>query len=321
MNNLKVFACNSAEEFAEKVCDQIGIEVGKKECFKFKNDNTFVKILETVREDDVFIFQTTLPPVDERIMELLITIMAMKMASAKRVTAVVPYYPYARSDKKDQPRVPITAKLVADLMVKAGADRVLTCDLHNPAIQGFIEVPSDQLRAKDILTGHFRKMINGNVSNYVVVATDAGSSKNAYKYARRLGTEIALVDKQRYGNDDKAIASHVIGNVKDKICIIFDDEIDTGGSMMEAVRVLEENGAKEVYACCTHGVLSADAVEKIKKSSLKELVITNTVPLPKEKQIDKIKVLDIAPLFGKAILKIHNGEAVGDLFEDKKMEF
>ncbi len=321
MNNLKIFACNSAEDFAQKVCDQIGIELGKKEAFKFKNDNTFVKILETVREDDVFVIQTIKPPVDERVMELLITIDALKRASARRITAVVPYYPYARSDKKDQPRIPITSKLVADMIVKAGADRVLTCDLHNPAIQGFIEVPSDQLRAKDILTGYFRNMIDGKVNDYVVVATDAGSSKNAYKYARRLGTEIALVDKQRFGNDDKAIASHVIGDVDGKTCIIFDDEIDTGGSMMEAVRVLEENGAKDIYACCTHGVLSADAVEKVKKSGLKELVITNTVPLPDEKKIDKIKVLDIAPLFGKAILKIHNGEAVGDLFEDKKMEF
>ncbi len=321
MNKLKVFACNSAEDFAQRVCNQIGIELGKKEAFKFKNDNTFVKILETVREDDVFVFQTTQPPVDERIMELLITIDALKRASPRRITAVVPYYPYARSDKKDQPRIPITAKLIADLLVVAGADRVLACDLHNPAIQGFIDAPSDQLRAKDVLTGYFRPMVKDHTDEFVVVATDAGSSKNAYKYARRLGTEIALIDKQRFGNDDKAIASHVIGDVKEKTCIIFDDEIDTGGSMMEAVRVLKENGAKEIYAACTHGVLSGDAIEKIKDPSLKELVITNTIPLPKEKQLDKIKVLDIAPLFGKAILKIHNGEGLGELFEDKKMEF
>ena len=321
MNKLKVFACNSAEDFAQKVCNQIGVELGKKEAFKFKNDNTFVKILETVREDDVFVFQTTQPPVDERIMELLITIDALKRASPRRITAVVPYYPYARSDKKDQPRIPITAKLVADLLVVAGADRVLTCDLHNPAIQGFIDAPSDQLRAKDVLTSYFKPMVKDHTDDYVVVATDAGSSKNAYKYARRLGTEIALIDKQRFGNDDKAIASHVIGNVKDKTCIIFDDEIDTGGSMMEAVRVLKDNGAKDIYAACTHGVLSGDAIEKIKDPSLKELVITNTIPLTKDKQLDKIKVLDIAPLFGKAILKIHNGEGLGELFEDKKMEF
>ena len=294
---------------------------GKKEAFKFKNDNTFVKILETVREDDVYVIQTIKPPIDERVMELLITIDALKRASARRITAVVPYFPYARSDKKDQPRIPITAKLVADMMVKAGANRVLTCDMHNPAIQGYIEVPSDQLRAKDILTDYFRPMISDNKENYVVVAVDAGSSKNAYKYAKRLGTEIALIDKRRDGNDDRAIATHIIGDVKGRICIIFDDEIDTAGSIMEAVRVLEENGAKEVRAACTHGVLSGEAIDRIKNSNLKELVITNTVPLPEEKQLDKIKVLDIAPLFGKAIRNIHFGTGVGELFEDHKMEF
>ena len=321
MNNLKIFACNTAEDFAQRVCNEIGVKLGKKEAFKFKNDNTFVRILETVREDDVFVFQTIQPPVDERVMELLITLDALKRASPRRITAVVPYYPYARSDKKDQPRIPITSKLVADLLVTAGADRVLTCDLHNPAIQGFIEAPSDHLRAKDLLTGYFKPLVKDHVEDFVVVATDAGSSKNAYKYARRLGTQIALVDKRRDGNDDKAIAGHVVGEVNGKTCIIFDDEIDIAGSMMEAVRVLKENGAGDVYDACTHGVLSADAIEKIKDPSLKELVITNTIPLTEEKKIDKIKVLDIAPLFGKAILKIHRGEAIGDLFEDHKMEF
>ncbi len=320
MNNLKIFACNSSEDFAKNVCEELGIRLGKKEVMKFKNDNTFVRILEPVREDDVFVFQTTLPPVNERIMELLITIDALKRASAKRITAVLPYYIYARSDKKDQPRIPITAKLVADILVKAGADRVLTCDLHNPAIQGFIEVPTDHLKAKDILTAYFRPLAQKLGSEMVVVATDAGSSKNAYKYARRLGTEIALIDKRRNGNDDKAVASHIIGDVKGKTCVIFDDEIDTGGSMLEAVRMLTENGAKEVYAACTHAVLSANAVEKIAKSNLKEVVVTNTIPLIPEKRIDKIKVLDIAPLFGKAIHKIHTGESVGDLFEDHDME-
>ena len=176
MNNLKIFACRSAEDFAQKICDEVGVELGQKEAFKFKNDNTFVKILETVREDDIFVVQTVQPPVDERIMELLITLDALKRASPRRITAVVPYYPYARSDKKDQPRVPISAKLVADLLVTAGADRVLACDLHNPAIQGFIEAPSDQLKAKDILTNYFRPMVSQDVNNYVVVASDAGSS-------------------------------------------------------------------------------------------------------------------------------------------------
>lgn len=318
MNNLKIFACNSAEKFASEVCSHIGLQLGKKEAFKFKNDNTFVKILETVRDDDVFVFQTTLPPVDERIMELLITVDALRRASARRITVVLPYYPYSRSDKKDQPRVPITAKLVADILVAAGVDRVLTCDLHNPAIQGFLSVPSDQLKAKYLLINYFKDIPKENM---VVVATDAGSSKKAYKYAQELNTTMALLDKRRDGNDDKAIASHFIGDVKNKICVIFDDEIDTAGSMMEAVKALKENGAKEIYAACTHGVLSGPAIDRIKESDLKELVITNTIPLPKEKQCNKIKVVSIAPLFAQAVMRIHMGQGIGELFDDNKMEF
>ncbi len=275
--------------------------------------------METVREDDVFVVQTMKPPVDERIMELLITIDALKRASARRITAVLPYYPYSRSDKKDQPRIPITAKLVSDLIVKAGADRILTCDLHNGAIQGFIEVPSDQLKAKDILTEYFKDI--ANKQDTVIVATDAGSTKKAYKFAEELNTSIAMIDKRREGNDDRAIASHVIGEVKGKVCIIFDDEIDTGGSVVETIRALKENGASKIYAACTHGVLSGPAIERIKCADIEELVITNTVPVPPEKMTDCIKILDIAPLFGKAILNIHNGRGIGELFKDKKMEF
>lgn len=277
-----------------------------------------MKILETVREDDVYIVQTTLPPVDERIMELLITIDALKRASAKRITVVLPYYPYSRSDKKDQPRVPITARLIADMLTVAGSSRVLTCDLHNNAIQGFFSIPTDQLKAKDLLTNYFRPMANKNM---VVVATDAGSSKKAYKYAEELNTDIALLDKRREGNNDKAVAAHFIGEVNDRTCVIFDDEIDTAGSMMEAVKALKDNGAKEIYAACTHGVLSGPAIERIMASEIKELVITNTIPLVKEKECKKIKVLDIAPLFAQAIMRIHTGQAIGELFEDKKMEF
>ena len=318
MNNLKIFACNSAEEFASEVCSHIGLQLGKKEAFKFKNDNTFVKILETVRDDDVFVFQTTLPPVDERIMELLITVDALKRASARRITVVLPYYPYSRSDKKDQPRVPITARLVANILEAAGVDRVLTCDLHNPAIQGFLSIPSDQLKAKYLLIDYFKDIPKDNM---VVVATDAGSSKKAYKYAQELNTTMALLDKRRDGNDDKAIASHFIGDVKDKICVIFDDEIDTAGSMMEAVNALKENGAKEIYAACTHGVLSGPAIERIKSSDLKEVVITNTIPLLPEKKCNKIKIISIAPLFAQAVMRIHMGQGIGELFSDNKMEF
>lgn len=318
MNNLKVFACTTAESFAQDVCKELGINLGQKEAFKFKNDNTFVKILETVREDDVYVIQTTIPPVDERIMELLITIDALKRASAKRITVVLPYFPYSRSDKKDQPRIAITAKLVADILVTAGANRVLTCDLHNPAIQGFLSIPSDQLKAKDLLVKNF---VDIPKEDLVIVATDAGSSKKAYKYAKELDATIALLDKRRDDNSDTAIATHFIGEVKNKTCVIFDDEIDTAGSMMEAVKALEENGAKEIYAACTHGILSGPAIQRIESSALKELIITDTVPLTKEKQSKKIKVVSIAPLFAKAIMKIHLGQGVGELFEDKKMEF
>jgi ribose-phosphate pyrophosphokinase len=280
-----------------------------------------VKILETVREDDVFVIQSMQPPINERIMELLITLDALKRASAKRITVVLPYYPYSRSDKKDQPRVPITAKLVADLLVTAGADRVLTCDLHNAAIQGFLDIPSDQLKAKDLLVEYFEPIAKENEGNVVVVATDAGSSKKAYKYAQKLNTKIALIDKRRDGNDDKAIATNVIGDVTGKICMIFDDEIDTAGSIVETINVLNENGAMKIYAACTHGVLSGPAIERIQSTNVEKVIVTNTIPLTEEKKIEKIEVLDIAPLFGKAILKIHNGEGVGELFEDKKMEF
>ena len=319
MNNLKIFACNSAEEFAEKVCKELGVELGKKEAFKFKNDNTFVKILETVRDDDVFVIQTTTPPVDERIMELLITVDALRRASPRRITVVVPYYPYSRSDKKDQPRVPITAKLVADMIVTAGADRVLTCDLHNPAIQGYLDIPSDQLKAKDIFVEYFRSI--AECGNVTVVATDAGSTKKAYKYAGALNAEMAMLDKRREGNDDRAIASHVIGNVEGRTCLIFDDEVDTAGSLVETVNALKKHGAADIYAACTHAVLSGPAIERIQAADFKELVVTNTIPLSDKKKIDKIKVLDIAPLFGRAIKKIHDGEGVGELFTDKKMEF
>lgn len=294
---------------------------GKRESFKFKNDNTFVKILETVREDDVFVIQTMGTSVDEKIMELLITLDALKRASPKRITVVLPYYPYSRSDKKDQPRVPITAKLIADLLVTAGADRILTCDLHNSAIQGFINVPSDQLKAKDLLVSYFEPIAESDKGNVTVVATDAGSSKKAYKYAQKLGTNIALVDKRRDGNDDRAIATNIIGEVTGRTCLIFDDEIDTAGSIVETISVLNKNGAKQIYAACTHGVLSGPAIERIQSTNVKEVVITNTIPLTEEKRIDKIKVLDIAPLFGRAICKIHTGEGIGELFEDKKMEF
>lgn len=311
MDELKVFGCNSSKEFAKEVCDNLGIPLGQSEAFKFDNDNTFVKILETVRGDDVFIIQSSVPPVDEGLMELLITIDALKRASAKRITAVLPYYPYARSDKKDQPRIAITSKLVADLLATSGANRVLTSDLHATQILGFFNIPADQLIFADILADYFRKM---NHDDLVVVATDAGSSKKAYKYATRLNAPIAMLDKRRLGNSQETLIENIVGDVEGKTCVIFDDEIDRGSSIMNAVHVLEEYNAKEIYAACTHGVLSGPAVERIASSSIKELVITNTIPLKPEKKIDKIKVLTVAPTFAEAIKRIHEGHSMGEMF-------
>ena len=313
MEKLKVFACSdSAEQFTKEVCDFLKIEEGKINRMKFKNDNNFVQILETVRDKDVFLVQTTKPPVNERIMELLITIDAVKRASAKRITVVLPYYIYSRSDKKDQPRIPVTAKLFAQLIEAAGANRVLTCDLHNKAIQAYFNINCDVLTGQSLLQNYFDEK---KLENIVVVATDAGSSKKAYKYAQHFKCPIALVDKRRDGNDDRAIASSVIGEIKDKNALIFDDEIDTAGSIIETVEVIKKAGAKDIYVGCTHGILSGPAIDRIKQSDVKEVVMTNTVPLSKKKRIDKIVVVSISELFGEAIKRIHDESSIGELFE------
>lgn len=311
MENIKIFACKSAEKFTKEICDYLNLPMGQMDIFKFKNDNTFVQIKETVREQDIYIVQTTTPPVNERVMELLIAIDAFKRASAKNINVILPYYIYSRSDKKDQPRIPVTAKLMQQLLEAAGATRVITCDLHNPAIQAYFNINCDRLSAQNILQKYFKEK---NLQNMVIVATDAGSSKKAYKYSEYFGCPIALIDKRRAGNDDNAIATTVIGEVENKEAIIFDDEVDTAGSLIETARILERFHAKEIYAGCTHGVLSADAVKRIEASPIKELVITNTIPLPDEKKSDKIKVLTIAPLFAEAIKRLNEARPLGELY-------
>lgn len=312
MENIKIFACKGAEKFTKEICDYLDLPMGEMDILKFKNDNTFVQIKETVREQDVYIVQTTTPPVNERVMELLIAIDAFKRAATKSINVVLPYYIYSRSDKKDQPRIPVTAKLMQQLLEAAGATRVITCDLHNPAIQAYFNINCDRLSAQNILQKYFSEK---KLKDMVIVATDAGSSKKAYKYSEYFGCPIALIDKRRTGNDDKAVATTVIGEVKDKQAIIFDDEVDTAGSLIGTARILENFGAKEIYAGCTHGVLSADAVKRIDESPIKELVITNTIPLPKEKENEKIKVLTIAPLFAEAIRRINEAKPLGELFD------
>lgn len=314
MENIKIFACSEyAEPFTKEICDYLDLPMGKINRMKFKNDNNFVQLLETVREQDVYLVQSNTPPVNERIMELLITIDAVKRASAKNINVVLPYYIYSRSDKKDQPRVPITAKLMAKLIEAAGATRVITCDLHNPAIQAYFDkINCDRLSAERLLEKYFE---DKKLDNKVIVATDAGSSKKAYKYSEFFNCPIAMLDKRRDGNNDKAIGTTIIGDVKGKNAIIFDDEIDTAGSMMETVRVLKQFGADAVYAACTHGVLSGPAIERIEKSPIKELVITNTIPLSEDKKINKIKVVSIAPLFAETIKRLNEKRPLGELLK------
>lgn len=311
-NSLKVFTGNAHTELAKAICNHLQIELGKAEVFKFKNDNTFVRILENIRQQDVFIVQPLSVPVNDHIMELLIMIDAAKRASAGRITAVIPYYAYGRTDKKDQPRVPITARLVADLITVAGADRVLTIDLHAGQIQGFFNIPVDELTAMPILVEHFRERVN---KDWTVVAVDVGGSKRARDAAARLRLPLAILEKRRLGNADKTQTMTLIGDVKDRVALIFDDEVDTGGSMVAGATHLMKSGAKEVFACCTHPILSGNAIERIVDSPIKELVVTDTVPVPVDRGNGKLKVLSIAPLLGEAIYRIHNDLSVGAMFQ------
>ena len=309
---LKVFTGNAHPELARAVCDYLGIPLGEAEVFKFRNDNTFVRILENVRQRDVFLIQPMCAPVNDNLMELLIMADAAKRASAGRITAVVPYYAYGRTDKKDQPRVPITARLVADLVTAAGADRVLTVDLHAGQIQGFFNIPVDELTAMPILSRYFTDKA---LEAPVVVAVDIGISKRARDMAARLDVPLAIVEKRRIGNLEQAESLNVIGEVRDCTAILFDDEIDTGGSMLTAVDALYDRGVREVYACCTHAVLSGDAFLDVAQSRIVEMVVTDTVPVPEEKRNGRITVLTVAALLGEAIHRIHSGLSVGAMFE------
>ncbi len=311
-DELKVFTGNTHPSLAHDICDYLGTPLGKIEVFEFANENIFVRILENVRGRDVFVVQPISSPVSKSLMELLIMIDAAKRASAERVTAVIPYYGYSRTDKKDQPRVPITARLVADLITVAGASRVLTLDLHAGQIQGFFNIPVDELTALYILSHHFEEK---KLEDLVVVATDIGISKKARDLAERLNTPLAIVEKRRLGNDDKAETVQIIGNIEDKHALLFDDEIDTGGSLTSAAVTLVEHGARDVYACCTHPILSGPAVERIAKSPLKEVVVTDSVPVPESKRIDKITVLSLASLIGEAIHRIHADLSIGAMFQ------
>jgi len=312
VDELKVFTGNAHPALAEAVCDYLDMPLGKCEVFEFNNENIFVRILENVRQRDTFVIQPFSSPVNKNLVELLIMLDALKRASAGRITAVIPYYAYGRTDKKDQPRVPITARLIADLLTTAGANRVLTVDLHAAQIQGFFSVPVDELTALYLLSRYFGER---GFDDLVVVATDIGISKRARDLAERLNAPLAIMEKRRIGNADQTETLNVIGEVEGRVALTVDDEIDTAGSLVNTVSTLMKRGAREVYACGTHPVFSGQAIQRIASCPVKEVVVTDTLPVTGEKKTGKITVLSIAPLLGEAIKRIHTGQSIGALFE------
>ncbi|MCB5285034.1 MAG: ribose-phosphate pyrophosphokinase [Candidatus Cloacimonetes bacterium] len=312
-SKLKLFTGKANRPLAEEVARFAGVPLADIDLFKFANDESFVKINDNVRGADVFIIQPTCRPVNDNLVDLLIMIDALKRASAQRINCVIPYYAYARSDKKDQPRVPITAKLVADLLTVAGADRVITVDLHAEQIQGFFNIPVDHLYSIPTFARYFQSM---EIDNAVVISPDSGGANRARALAKRLNCGLAIGDKRRTGNDDQAILLNIIGDVAGKTAILFDDIIDTGGSLMKIADVLKNYEVKKIYAACTHGVLSGKAVQNIENSPLEKLFVTNTIPLSAEAtNCSKIVQLSIAEMLAIAIKKIHIEESLSILFK------
>jgi ribose-phosphate pyrophosphokinase len=312
MDELKVFSGTAHPALARAICDYLDIRLGEAEVFEFSNENIFVRILENVRERDVFVVQPICSPVNKSLVELLIMLDAFRRASAGRITAVVPYYGYSRTDKKDQPRVPITARLIADLITTAGANRLLTVDLHAPQIQGFFTIPVDELSARPMLAQHIKEKA---LDDLVVVATDIGISKAARDVAAKLGAPLAIVEKRRVGNVGASETLNIIGEVEGIHALTVDDEIDTAGSLVGVVNALLERGVSKVYACSTHPVFSGPAIQRIAASPVTEVVVADTIPVNGDKKLDKITVLSIASLIGEAIHRIHTGLSVGAMFE------
>jgi len=312
MDRLTVFSGNANPVLAEKIADYLGVKLGDSMVSSFSDGEVRVKIKHNVRGNDIFVIQPVCSPSNDNLMELLVMVDALKRASAGRITAVVPYFGYARQDRKDQPRVPISAKLVANLITVSGADRVLTMDLHAGQIQGFFDIPLDHLLAVKIFVEHINKDID--CSNLIVVSPDVGGIKMARSYAKKLGVPLAIVDKRRI-SAEKTEAMNILGEVEGKDVCIVDDIVATAGSLVEAIEALKKKGAREVYAAITHPVLSGPAIDRLKKSSVNKLFVTDTIPLSKDKLIDKIKVLSVAPLLGEAIKRIHKEVSISVLFD------
>jgi len=310
-DNMKIFAGNANPALAQEICDFLGIGLSVAEVRTFSDGEIFVEIGENVRGGDIFIIQPTCPPVNDSLMELVIMVDAIRRASARRITAVVPYYGYARQDRKVAPRVPITAKVVAEMMMVVGVRRVLAMDLHAGQIQGFFNIPVDHLYAAPVLVKYIREELHDNI---IMVSPDAGGVERTRAYAKRLDADLAIIDKRRE-RANVAQAMNVIGDVRGKKAVLIDDMVDTAGTLCAAADILMKSGASEVYACCSHGVLSGPAIERLEKSQIKQLVITNSVPLRgAAKECGKIKVLSVAPLLGEAIKRIHLDDSVSSLF-------
>jgi ribose-phosphate pyrophosphokinase len=320
---MRIFAGNGNAPLAQLICDRVGVPLGDATIVKFSNENIFVKLNESVREKDVFVVQSlSTPNLSDRIMELLILLDACKRASAGRVTAVIPYYAYGRTDKKDQPRVPITARLLADMIQTAGAHQVLTIDLHAGQIQGFFSIPTDELTAMPLLVRHWA---DKGWDDLIVVSPDVGFAKRARNFAEALGAPLAIAEKRRVqhlgrrdGNHTSPEILNLIGEVKGMRCLIVDDEIATGGSILEVVRLLEREGAREIYAQCVHAVFAANAAERLASSGIVELVTTDTLPLPPEKRWPGLTVLSVSTLIAEVIQRIHSGVSVDTIFQQRK---
>ncbi len=310
-DELRIFAGNSNIALARDICACLDNPLSPVEISRFSNDNLHVQVQDNVRERDVFVVQSFTTPVSDHIMELMIMLDALRSASAQRVTAVIPYYSYARSDKKDAPRISITGRLVADMLHTAGADRVLTMDLHADQVHGFFSVPVDHMTAIPTIAEYFRQ--NYDLTNMVAVATDAGGAKRAGRFSERLGIPMAIIDKRRV-SDTEVHQGQVVGEVRDRDAVIFEDEISTGGTLLATIDTLREAGARSIHAGAVHGVLCGPAVERLRAAPIESIVVTDTVNIPADKHFDKLTVLTVAPLLAAAIERIHSGGSVGELF-------
>lgn len=313
MNDMKIFCGSANPDLANKVCDYLGLSLGRMTMGRFPDGEISCKIDQDVRGRDVFIVQPTSPPVNDNLMELLVMIDSFKRASAERITAVIPYFGYARQDRKDEGRVPITAKLVANLITRAGADRVLTMDLHAPQIQGFFDIPVDHLFAAPVIDAYFTQK-NFPQEDTVIVSPDEGSIKRALSHAKHLGGRLAIVDKRRYGAAETQQANLIGGPVEGRIAMLFDDMISTAGSITGAAHMVKRAGAREVYIGATHGILCGPAIERLREAPVEEIVITDSIPLTPDRRLPNLKQLTAAPLLGEAIKRIHRNESVSRLF-------